>query len=230
MDDRIDATGSFDKVPSIEDRDKSYLRYYLKSFWKNPANKWSSNQLNAMKIAWANLSAAFVTIAAANFLSLGRFDLGSFMTGYAIVFLTPLSGIDYKLDQTHELASRWQASKVARKLRAHPKMLSWVNKHTLLKRYPHTGVTFLYGFFMGPFLSLYELMDTEKFGKRSFLNLVFNGYQPEEIVSAGLQKVNKYLGFVPGVEQVTEFCENLLTNNNTALDPSKLMNPPTSGN
>ncbi|NCN95214.1 MAG: hypothetical protein GW917_00660 [Bdellovibrionales bacterium] len=226
MDDRIDSSGGFDKVPTTADRDRSYLRYYVKSFFKNPANKWSSNQLHAMKLAWANLSAAFVTIAAANFLTMGRFDLGAFMTGYLIVFLTPLSGIDYKIDQTHELASRWQASKVMRKLRAHPKMQEWINKSVLLKRYPHNVFAGVYGFFMGPFVSLYELMDTPTYGKRSFLNLLLNGYQPEEIVSAGLQTVNKYLGWIPGVEHVTATCEALLTNNNTALDPSKLINPP----
>src|SRR5690606_12790028 len=104
---------------------------------------------------WANLSAAFVTIAVTNFLTMGRFDLGAFLTGYLVVFLTPLSGVDYKIDQTHELASRWQASKVARKLRAHPKMQEWINNNVLLKRYPHSFFNTLYGFFMGPVISLY---------------------------------------------------------------------------
>lgn len=226
VDQRIDSAGGFDKVPTAIDRDKNYFRYYLKSFFKNPANKWSSNQLHNMKLVWANLSAAFVTIAATNFLTLGRFDLGAFIAGYIVVFLTPLSGIDLKIDQTHELASRWQASQVNRRLRSHPKIQEWINKNVLKKRFPHTYGAATYGFFMGPFISLFEMMDTPQFGKRSFMNLLFNGYQPEEIISKGLQTVNKYLGAIPGVQSVTSFCESLLTNNNTSLDPSKLINPP----
>lgn len=227
IDDRIDATGAYGTVPTAQDRDKSYLRYYLKSLFKNPVNAWKGNQINSMQIAISNLSAAFVTISLINFVTLGRFDLGAFLTGYMITFLTPLSGFDYKIDQTHELASRWQASKVMRKLRAHPKMQAWINKKILQKRHPHSAFSTLYSMFMGPIVGLYEMMDTTQFGNRSFLNLLFYGYQPEEIVSAGLQKVNKYLGFIPGVEHITSICESLLTNNNTALDPTKLIHPPT---
>jgi hypothetical protein len=212
---RIQETGSFDKIPMKRYREKGFWRYYFKSTFSNPENKWWSNQLHYTKLIWANIPAAFITISIANFATLGRFDLGAFMAGYMVTFFTPLMGINLKFEQGFELASSWVASKIPRKYRAHPEAQRWINGQIQKKKFQFNIFYQTWEVFAGAMMGIFELIGTDKYGPRSFLRTVFGGYTPTELAALGLRKVGDVLGFIPGVEFITTKCEGLLTNNYT---------------
>ena len=231
-DHRIAEIGGFDKVPTKADLDKGFWRYYFKSFIKNPKNKWWDNQKHYTKLIWANVPAAFITIAILNGLAFGRFDLGMFLAGYMVMFTTPFIGFGLKIEQSFELASSWIAAKVPRRLRSHPDLQAFISRRIQGQRLLFNGGSWVYTTALEPILELFQLMNTESFGKRSYLGLTFYGWQPEELVSKVLQGIVKVTGGIPTVGPAVEYlalsCESLLTNNNTALNPERLMRDPIS--
>lgn len=227
-DHRIDTLGGFNKVPLVKDQDKGFWRYYFKNFYKNPTNKWADQQLYNAGLIWANIPAALITNIVFNAISLGRFDLGLFLATYIIIFLTPLMGFGQKIEQAFELATSWVEAKVKRRLRPSVAALEAVNKVKQRQRFFFNIYDFSFSFALAP-ISIGEVMDTPRFGNRSFLNLFFGGLQPEEWVSKGLQgaiKLTDGTSIGPAVEVFATKCELLLTNNNVALDPTKLISNP----
>ena len=195
-------------------RDKGFWRYYFKSV-VNPTNKWLANQLHYTKLIWANIPAAFITISITNFLMLGRFELDAFIAGYMIAFLTPLYGLNFKMEQAFELASSWVAAKIPKKFRSHPEAQSWINLQIQKKKLQFNIFYQSWEIVIGSIVGIFELMSTDEYGKRSFVRLVFGGYTPTELAALGLRKVGDAFGFIPGVEVITSKCEDLLTNNYT---------------
>ena len=227
QDDRLDAMGSFDKVPSVKDSKKGFWRYYFKNAFKNPVNRWIDNQLYYSYLIWANIPAYFVMAAVTHWLVFQRFDLGLFMGTLILAFVTPFMGIGLKFDQAYELAASWVAAKFPRRLRGHPEIQKQIRSDLQKKRIYHQVGHSIYGEVVSAFESLVALMDHPTHGKRAFLSTIFFGYQPEEIISKGLQGVVKVAGWIPGVESAATACEFWLTNNNASLNPDRLMQRPT---
>lgn len=225
IDARQDDAGSFDKLPMVSDQKKGFWRYVIKSGWKNPSNTWAANHLTYLALVWYNIPAAIITITIMNAITLGRFDLGSFMAGYLFMALTPLTGIGVKIEQSFELAASWVAGQLPYKLRTNQVVLDYLQAASQKKRFIFNVWQGAYSISVNTITDIMILANSAKHGSRAFLNLVLYGYQPEELISKFLQKVVTFAGWIPGVEQVARACESVLTRNNTALDPAKLFPP-----
>lgn len=215
-DSRIQDDGGFDKVPTQEWRKKGFWRYFFKSMF-NPKNKWSTNQIFYTKLVWANIPAVFVMSLATNMLTLGRFDLTAFLTMYIFVFTTPFMGINLKIEQAFELSSSWVRAQIPKKYRAHPEAQEYIQNEIQKKKLMFNFVNHIYQTLSGTINNLFENMDTKEYGPRSFARLIFFGYTPTELAVLGIRKVGDTLGFIPGIEPLTHFCEHILTNNDTSL-------------
>jgi hypothetical protein len=214
VDARIQENGNFDKVPTEYYRKKGFWRYYFKSL-KNPGNTVWQNQVYNAKITWANIPASFITIAIANFATLGRFELGAFISTYLIIFLTPLMGVFSKIDQNFELASQWFRAQIPKKYRAHKEAQQYISSATQMGRIKISFYLAPLEILIGYVTEMFELMPTDSYGSRSFLRLVFGGYTPTELWALAMRGIGDNLGFIPGVQSFTETCENLVTNNYT---------------
>ncbi|MBK7845770.1 MAG: hypothetical protein IPJ71_19205 [Bdellovibrionales bacterium] len=69
------------------------------------------------KLIWANMRAAFTTFVLVNLVTLGRFDLDSYVVGYLFAYFTPLTGLAMKIEQTFELASGYFSKDIPEHLR-----------------------------------------------------------------------------------------------------------------
>lgn len=214
VDNRIDSSGGFDSVPSKLDQSRGFWRYYFKNL-SNPNNGWWANQSMMMKLVWANMPAALITFAITQFTALGRFDMGIFLSSYILYFTTPMSGINTKIEQAFELASSWVSSKIPKKYRASAKAQEYINMEIQKKKFQFNIFHQTYEIVVGHLMEIFELMSTKEYGSRSFLRLIFFGYTPTELAALGLRKTNDIFGFIPGVDFITNKCEDLLTNNYT---------------
>lgn len=214
VDNRIDSSGGFDSVPSKLDQARGFWRYYFKNL-SNPNNGWWANQSMMMKLVWANMPAALITFAITQFTALGRFDIGIFLSSYILYFTTPMSGINTKIEQAFELASSWVSSKIPKKYRASAKAQEYINIEIQKKKFQFNIFHQTYEIVIGHMMEIFELMSTKEYGSRSFLRLIFFGYTPTELAALGLRKTNDIFGFIPGVDFITNKCEDLLTNNYT---------------
>lgn len=214
VDNRIDSSGGFDSVPSKLDQARGFWRYYFKNL-SNPKNGWWANQSMMMKLVWANMPAALITFAITQFTTLNRFDIGIFLSSYILYFTTPMSGINTKIEQAFELASSWISSKIPKKYRASAKAQEYINMEIQKKKFQFNIFHQTYEIVVGHLMEIFELMTTPEYGSRSFLRLIFFGYTPTELAALGLRKTNDIFGFIPGVDFITNKCEDLLTNNYT---------------
>jgi len=217
---RIDALGGFDKQVKFSDSKKGFWRYYLKNFFKNPNNKWLANHTYMLKLITANIPAAAVTIIVSNLYGLGRIDVGAFIAGYIMVYVTFLSGFGVKMSQAFELASAWVYSKVPRKLRASPEAQKYISR-SLQKR----KMTF--AIFENVWQILVEeniagtmltLKDNVKYGTRAFLRLVFGGETPTEIIVNFVNKLQLAFQGVPGMNTALEAFKTLISKNYEAFE------------
>ena len=224
---RIEQIGGFSQSPLMSDQRRSYLRYFFKSVYKNPQNKYLDQHLYRLGLVWSNQAAAFATILIADLISYGRFDLGIYLASYLFIYLMPNAGLNAKLEQGFELSTTMIDARVPQALRLSKEARERGNKVKMRRRVQYSLGENAYGLAMAP-LGIATVMGTEQFGQRSFLNLTF-GAQPEEIVSGALQKTARLFEGTPleqGVLNFARACEAVLTHGNTALDPSKLMQHP----
>ena len=224
---RIEQMGGFSQSPLMSDQRRSHLRYFFKSVYKNPQNKYLDQHLYRLGLVWSNMTAAFVTILIGDLISYGRFDLGLYLAGYLYVYLMPTMGMSAKLEQGFELSTTMIDARVPQALRLSKEARERGNKVKMRRRVQYSLGENAYGLALAP-LGIASVMGTEQFGQRSLLNLTF-GAQPEEIVSGALQKTARLFEGTPleqGVRNFAMACEAFLTHGNTALDPSKLMQNP----
>ncbi len=212
---RIEGHGGFDRVVRYSDGQRGFWRYYFKNVFKNPSNNWRANQLHYLKIIWHTLPAASVTVMATNLYGLGRVDLGIFISGYVIVFATPLVGFGLQLGQAFELASAWIKSKIPRKFRAHKGAMQYVDRQIQLYKIKQSYALNLFEIVIvqGIAGSLLTLSDSARYGTRAFIRLLFGGETLAEIISGFTDKMIEAFKTIPGVKPGMEALRHIFTNN-----------------
>lgn len=213
--------GQFDKVPEGDDAKGSFFKYYMKQAFKNPENSLWKNQKHNWKIVWANMKAAFTSILFINLITLGRLDLDAYIVGYLFVFMTPLSGFAYKLEQGFELAANYFAKDIPEEYRSHPKSQEYLNKVISRKRLKFNLFYKTYENIMGYLVFSFQQMSTPQFGSRSFSRVLLGGYTWTELAVGGLEKASSALQKVPGASKIIDSCSYLLSNNYTDFEKFK---------
>jgi hypothetical protein len=210
--------GRFDNVPTGKDAEGGFFKYWFKQTFKNPENGLWRNQMHNMKIIWANMKAAFTTMLTVNLITLGRFDLDSYIVGYMFAYFTPLSGFALKLEQGFELASSYFAKDFPEKLRAHPRAQEYINKTIGRKRLLFNFFYKTYENVLGYLMLNFQQMTTPEYGSRSFSRVVLGGYTWTELAVKGFRATSDALGFIPGVEKAMNACEHLISNKYTDFE------------
>lgn len=227
---RIDALGGFDKAVKFSDGKKGFWRYYLKNFFKNPDNKWAANHIYTLKLITANIPAAAVTIIVSNLYGLGRIDVGAFIAGYIMVYVTFLTGFGVKMSQAFELASGWMYNKIPRKLRASPQAQKYISVSLQKRKMSFAIFESVWSIVIDESIAgtMLTLKDNVRYGTRAFLRLVFGGETPTEIIVNFVNKLQLAFRSVPGLETATEAFKTLISKNYEAFErfPERLPLPP----
>lgn len=213
--------GQFGKVPEGDDAQKSFGRYYFKRTFKNSDNSLWKNQMHNMKIVWANMKAAFTTMVLVGLATMGRLDLDAYIVGYLFIFLTPLSGFAFKLEQGFELASSYFAKDIPEKYRSHPRSQQYLNKVVSKKRMHFNFFYKTYENVMGYLVFSFQQMTSATFGSRAFSRVLLGGYTWTELAVGGLNKTAEKVSWIPGMSKVTDACTYLLSNNYTDFEKIK---------
>ncbi len=227
---RIDSLGGFSKVIAHEDGKKGFWRYYLKNVWKNPTNKWWDNHVYMLKLITANIPAAAVTIIVSNLYGLGRIDIGSFIAGYIMIYVTFLSGFNVKLNQAFELAGSWVYNKIPRKLRALPEAQRYINLELQKRKNMFSLLENFWQVVVEENIAgtMLTLKDNVQYGTRAFLRMVFGGDTPTQIVVNFVDRLVAALHRVPGFVEAANAFKDLIAKNYEAFEryPERLGSPP----
>ena len=212
---RIDKQGGFDRIVQYSDGKRGFWRYYFKNLFKNPANNWRSNQLHYLKIIWHNIPAASVTMIATSLYGLGRVDLGIFVSGYVMIFATPLVGFGMQLHQAFELASTWVKSKIPRRFRAHKAAMQYVDRQIQMYKIKQSYGLNLFNIVViqGIAGDLFTLADNARYGTRAFIRLFFGGNTLTGWIDSLAGKMVEAFGSIPGVEPSIKAVRHIFTNN-----------------
>ena len=214
--------GKFESVPTGQDAEGSFLKYYFKKTFKNPENSLWRNHKHNVKIIWANMKAAFTTMAAVGLLTLGRFDIDAYIVGYLFAYFTPLSAFSMKLEQGFELASSYFAKDISEKYRSHPLAQEYLNTTISKKRLWFNFFYKTYENLMGNFTMTLQNGKTALLGSRSFSRWLLGGFTFTEASTLGLRSAGEMADkVVSGASRITDACEHLLTNNYTDWEKAK---------
>jgi hypothetical protein len=212
QDARVDKKGGFDKVPEGELAKKSFwanLRHEMKA----NDNTWWQNQVYYAKLIWANMGAALVTMAAIQWVSLGRFDLDIYIAGYLLAYFSPLSGLGFMIENAFEKASSWVVRDIPEKYRNHPKVIKYSAGAMASLRVKFNIWYSIYENTVGHLLSNFQNMSTEMMGPRSFSRWIAGGYTfTEALINYTDGLAEKY----PIMEKPANFCRSVFLNNYTA--------------
>jgi hypothetical protein len=211
-----------DKVPTGDDAKLSFRRYFWKQMWERK-NSWWENQKFSNELVWKNMKPAFVLIAVLYPLTLGRFDIDSWVAGYLFTFLAPFSGINMKVENALEKAFGWVARNIPERYRHHPLSIDYINKKTQMKRNIASFYYRIYENLMTNLIVIIQTTAVPGIGPRGFLRTLFFGWTPAEIAVQGIQKATEFEGSPTAVKKVGDLCERIFFNNYT--DAVKIPNP-----
>jgi hypothetical protein len=208
--------GSFENVPTGQDAEGSFLKYYFKKTFKTPENSLWKNHLHNLKIIWANMKAAFTTMFLVGLATLGRFDIDAYVVGYLFAYFSPMSALSMKLEQGFELASAYYAKDIPEQYRSHPKAQEYLNT-TLSKKRLWFNVFFkTYENIIGNLIMTFQMGKTALLGTRSFSRILLGGFTFTEVSALGLRTAGEAAGkIIPGAGKIADACETILTNNYT---------------
>lgn len=207
------------EVPIGEDAKKSFTKWYFKKLG-DKENSWWGNQKHYVKLIYANMPAAIVTFMTFNFITLGRFDIDSYLIGYLAAYLLPTSGLNFKLENGFELASGYFFKDIPEKFRSHPLAHEYVGKMAHSKRLAFNFVYTTYENILGMLVFTMNSMETEKLGTRSLTRALFGGWTVTEKIAESAEnlKVNLAVSNIPGKDALTKIVDILckpVTNNFT---------------
>jgi hypothetical protein len=206
--------GKFEDAPQGADSKRGFLSWYMKQTMTKD-NSLASNWKFYNKLIWANMKAAFVLYVVLNMVTLGRFELDTYITGYLLAFLTPLGAFAMKVEQGFEKAAHYYAKDIPPHLRAHPDAQKYLNKRIASARIKFNLTYKFYENVMGFFTGTLQTIASTGIGPRALARSLFMGYTPTEIVVNSLEKVNDAVGQVPGVRSITGFCRKMIANRYT---------------
>ena len=226
MDSRLDKKGGFDIIPEKADIDKraAYLRWYWKQF-RAKDNGIMANWAHDLKIIWANLGAALITISSMNFATLGRFDFDVYLNIYLFAFLFPFGALGLKMENAFEKSANFSLKELIkrgidfngenRKLLGHPKVQAYkIKMSSKLRRNYNLWLSVMYDNPINNLISIFENINVQGIGTRAFQRLLLGGNLATEY----------YVGFMDFLEgkgvpsKVTEACKLLLVRNRTDLN------------
>ena len=197
-------------------KEKGFLSYYAKQL-VNPQNSWWKCQSHYIKIIWSNMPAAFVNMAAIGLIFRGRIDLDMYIVGYMFSYLTPISGITQKIEQTFELATDWYSRNFTRRMKASPVVQKHISKKIARARAIYNIPYKIYENFLGYFLGIFEQGANAVHGSRAMSRIIFFDYTPSELLASLMIKIKgSAVGGVPGVKRTCNAVLNLFLNNYTA--------------
>jgi|GEM_PF-1671875 len=215
--------GSFSKVPLQKDAEKTHTRFFVKNLVKNPTNKWRDNHLFHLKLITLNIPAALVTTIAFNWYGLGRFDVGSYIAGYMLIYATMFTGLDLKVDQAFELSSSWVRAQFPRKWRAHRDIQKKIFSKIQRKKNIFALWTNFYEIIVFDNLAgtMVTMKDSAIHGTRGFLQLLFGGTLPTILVDKFFAAVQT----LPGLGGLGGALRHAFTNNFEAFErfPERLV-------
>jgi len=207
--------GTFGEVPEGEDAKLSFLQWYKKQTFHNPKNRWWDNQKYNTAIIFANMKAALVTYVVTNLITLGRFDLDTYFTGYLLYYLLPLMGFSMMIEQGFEFASFYYAKDIPKKYRNHPEVEKYLNSRIGYSRIWFNLYYKIYENFSGLVLDALQTIQTTANGTRAFARILLFGYTPTELVANSLDAVGDALNKVPGARLCAKGLRKLITNRYT---------------
>lgn len=214
QDERLD--DKLGQVPRGKEAERGIFKHYYHQFAKAEDNTWWKNHAYSMKLAWANLKPALITMFTFNMISMGRLDLDSYLVGYMMVFFAPFSGLYMKFDQAFEKTVGWFAKNFPDKYLKHSLVQDYLNKEIGKSRLVFNLIyKTLWENPLGYFLMILSAMETSKFGTRSMARIIFGGYTPTEIVVNSAYEGAKSLpgGLAGPAVSAVKSCEWILTNN-----------------
>lgn len=212
QDARVDSLGGFNNVPSGERAKRGFLSNF-RTEMQAKDNTWWKNQFYYSKLIWANMGAAFVTMAAIHWVSMGRFDLDVYIAGYLFSFLSPLSGLSYKFENAFEKTSSWVIRDIPKKFRSHPEVIKYSGVAMAKMRVKFNIWYSIYENTLGHFQSNMMNMSTDQLGPRSFSRWVAGGYTfTEALINFTDSMAEKY----PILSKPAQACRTVFLNNYTA--------------
>jgi hypothetical protein len=192
QDERLDSQGVFNDIPE-EAPKKGFWNAYRDAL-KDPNNKLWDNQKFYLKIIWANVPAALISIGLMQFISLGRFDFDLYITGYLLGLLpfNPGSGLGFKTENAFEIAAKWIAQRVPKDLRSHPMAIEYVTNANLKRRALYNFYYKIFENSVGKAFDVFQSMTVPEFGSRSFSRILFGGYTLNEAASSLMNVIKNF--------------------------------------
>ena len=225
QDSRLDETKGFEILPEKTDIEKKagYLQWLKKQFMAQDNSLWENNK-HYLKIIYANLPAAFITIGLIQFAVLGRFDLEIFISAYLAAIIFFLGGLDFKIENIYEKSVNWVYKDLIKRgldltgkdrhFLSHPVLQQIkIKEGAKLRRRFNLWLALLFNNPAGNVLNIFANIDTS-LGSRAFSRMFFFGSFPTEYW------VN-FMDFLENKNIISsDFagkCKSIFTNNRTDL-------------
>lgn len=214
--------GKFENVPAGSDAVKPYSFWLFKNMFLNSENSWWQNQkYTVSKYILPTLKATFATAFLVNIITLGRFDLDSFLAQTAALIFLPFTGMSWQFEQGFEMASAWVVRDIPEHLRSHPLAQQYAQRAIAKRRIVFNFYYKIWDHLTWNFLTTFMNMSTTEFGTRSFSRLLLRGFTPVELLVNPLRNLNARYALPVAVEWLILKCDALLTHGYT--DGTKLI-------
>ncbi|MCY4321245.1 MAG: hypothetical protein OXC37_02415, partial [Bdellovibrionaceae bacterium] len=137
----------------------------------------------------ANLPAAFLTYSIIFYLTLGRFDIEAFISGF-LILIFPFMGLQFKLENTFEKSANWSLKDLIKKgldlkdkdskFLSHPIIQQIkIKESSKLRRHFNLWLALLYDNPVDNILEVFQNVNSP-LGSRGFARMFFGGSMPTE--------------------------------------------------
>ena len=184
-------------------------------FRHNPNLDLLKAHIFSSKIIWANMPAALVTYLSSMLPAIGRFDLGIYLTGYAVSYAFIYgSGLTQKVDQAFEVASGYYRSAFTDKMMKFPEVQSHVNAKIASAKLKFQFINKAWENFYGNFMFILQTGSFKRLGSRAFERFFLGGNTANELIADGLLGVKENVASkIPGGKQSCNALMKFLFNN-----------------
>ncbi len=226
---KLKKEGIFNYIPEGANVHLGFIRWFLRQM-RDKKNTFLANTKTIFRMAWFNTPSYFVKFTLIYGLTLGRFPLDVYLTGYLLYYLFPVKGFDSKVDHAMEAAmSGYWMKYFPNHLRGH----YLAQDYALKKKGQYRAVfqfffTFLYGNILYATIENFQMMGVNT--SRQFSRMLFGGHPPTVWAVRAFDMVRESLGGLPLVGAITnsviDACETALTNGYDGWDPRVDGQPP----
>ncbi len=219
MDARLEETQGFDILPNKEEVKKGFLSWIKKQFFSKD-NSWWENQKYALKLAYANLLPATILMGIIWAATLGRFDIELLLAAYMVYVVTPVYGLQFKIENAFEKATGYaykflieqgvDLSEKDKKLIFHPKIKEYHLKESFkLRRKLNYILALLYNNPVENILNIFSATHTS-IGSFSLVRLLTPGTE------LPTQYWSNFMSFLESKglpSNIAETCKSIFSNN-----------------